>query len=121
MEEQIVTMNNGKKIDNSLQTLASVAETAKVAVDLGKAIVEAQKEIYIVDQEVNKFLANLESQHYDREAKLQQVQMLHQKMDRLIDTANELVSQGDVSDAKMQLVTMYLTLAHDVLGKLPNL
>lgn len=118
MDWNAVVQNVGN-VANQTLSLASTAVQSLAEID--KTIEEANAQIALADRHIEEMLLTMRDKQMNREDRMKQIRLLHEKMDKLIDAAMTLSMKDPLTDNEMMLIQMDLQLANKYLDKLPNL
>lgn len=105
-------------IDNIVNNFCQLGSSI---VNLQNAKVQAEKEIMLVDRQIDQFVMGLNDKQKDREDKLKEVQALHMQMDNLISKASEIALRPDVNELQLQILQMIFNTINNCINKLPQL
>lgn len=118
MDWNAVVQNVGN-VANQTLSLSSTAVQSLAEID--KTIEEANAQIALADRHIEEMLLTMRDKQMNREDRMKQIRLLHEKMDKLIDAAMTLSMKDPLTDNEMMLIQMDLQLANKYLDKLPNL
>lgn len=122
----VVFQKNGVTITNQTishvsNTISSLSNVASSWMDLQKACVQAEKELAIMDRQIDELILNLKNKSQERETTMKQVAALHFDINKFIDAAMLWMQKDSLSDTEARLIERLLLLASEALNKLPNL
>lgn len=116
---QPVNVNN--IVDNVSNLVNNMCQLGKSFADLQNARVQAEKEITIIDRQIDQFVMDLNDKQKDREDRLKEIQALHVQMDNLISKATEIALRPDVNETQLQILQMIFNTINNCISKLPQL
>ena len=115
-----VTATN-QTVSHVSDMVSSLSNVASSIVDFQKTCVQAEKEIALMNLQIDELVLKLKDKSLDREATMKQVAALHFDINKFIDAAMIFMQKESLSDTEARLIERLLLLASEALSKLPNL